>query len=121
DTIADRISALATLDAAGVACDRARFAGAAESAIRAATLSGGIFQRDGVFVGSVVSARFLRFRHVYLAECTERTFPPVIRQDPLLLDTDRDRLNSSSSGWLPPKHRRQDEERLLFSLANQAA
>jgi hypothetical protein len=85
-------------------------------------VSGGYFQRDGVFLGNIQSARFLRFRRVYLLECAERTFPPVIRQDPLLLDAEREAVNAvAGSGLLPLKRHRLDEERLLFELVRQSA
>ena len=119
--IADRLAMFAVLDEAGVAVDGPRFREAAETAIRQAVISGGYFQRDGIFVGSVMAARLLRFRRVYLLECSERTFPPVIRQDPLLLDTERERINEASEhGYLPLKRARLDEERLLFELSCQA-
>lgn len=122
DAIVDRVRRLSVLDAAGVPCDRGRFWQAAESAIRGATVSGGYFQRDGIFVGNVVSARGLRFRRVYLLECAERVFPPLIRQDPLLLDREREAVNRvAGAGSLPLKQRRLDEERLLFELARQSA
>ena len=121
EAIVDRVQRLAVLDSAGVSCDRASFAIAAESAIRGATVSGGYFQRDGLFLGNVVSARGLRFRRVYVLECAERVFPPVIRQDPLLLDGEREAVNKVASGSLPLKHRRLDEERMLFELARQSA
>ena len=86
-------------------------------------MRGGYFQRSGVFVGNVMSSRLLRFRRVYLTGCAERTFPPVIRQDPLLLDVERERINRSAGhgSYLPLKGQRLDEERLLFELACQAA
>lgn len=122
DAVVDRLRRLAVLDSAGVSCDRDRFATAAEKAIRGTTVSGGYFQRDGVFLGSVISARGLRFRRVYLLECAERVFPPVIRQDPLLLDAEREAVNSvSATGCLPLKRRRLEEERMLFELARQSA
>lgn len=122
EAIVDRVRRLGVLDAAGVPCDRGRFGEAAEGAIRGATVSGGYFQCDGVFVGNVVSARGLRFRRVYLLECAERVFPPVIRQDPLLLDREREAVNRvSGAGSLPLKQRRLDEERLLFELVRQSA
>jgi len=67
--IADRLSMLAVLDDAGVPSSAARFRDAAEAAVRQAVISGGYFQKDGVFVGSVMAARLLRFRRVYLLEC----------------------------------------------------
>ena len=126
--IADRIRKLAVLDRAAtrggsVAATPERFRQAAETAIRQAIVSGGYFQRSGVFVGNVISARLLRFRRVYVTGCAERTFPPVIRQDPLLLDDERERINRGAEhdSYLPLKGQRLDEERLLFELACQAA
>lgn len=119
--ITDRLSMLAVLDDAKVPVSAARFRDAAEAAVRQAVISGGYFQKDGVFVGSVMAARMLRFRRVYLLECSERTFPPVIRQDPLLLDDERAEINGASlDGFLPIKRDRLEEERLLFELACQA-
>ena len=126
--IADRIRMLAVLDRAAtrggtVSATPERFRQAAETAIRQAIVSGGYFQRSGVFVGNVMSARLLRFRRVYVTGCAERTFPPIIRQDPLLLDEERERINRGAGhdSYLPLKGQRLDEERLLFELACQAA
>ena len=127
DALAHRIRALAVLDRAthggAVAATAERFRQAAETAIRQAIVSGGYFQRSGVFVGNVMSARLVRFRRVYVTGCAERTFPPVIRQDPLLLDAERAQINrrAAHGSYLPLKGRRLDEERLLFELACQAA
>ena len=128
DALTHRIRALAVLDrsqthAGTVSATPERFHQAAETAIRQAIVSGGYFQRSGVFVGNVMSARLVRFRRVYVTGCAERTFPPVIRQDPLLLDTEREQINrtTESGSFLPLKGRRLDEERLLFELACQAA
>ena len=122
--ISDRIRGLGALDAPApvvVPASAAGFRAAAEAAVRRAVVSGGYFQRDGVFVGNVAAARLLRFRRVYLMGCAERTFPPLIRQDPLLPDADRARINAAAdSGFLPLKRDRLEEERLLFELACQA-
>ena len=126
--IGDRVRKLAVLDRAvtrrgAVAGTAERFLQAADTAVRQAIVSGGYFQRSGVFVGNVMSSRLLRFRRVYLTGCAERTFPPVVRQDPLLLDVERQRINGSAEpgSYLPLKGERLDEERLLFELACQAA
>ena len=126
-TIDDRLRGLTALDnltprRGAVGASAPRFHQAAETAIRQAIVSGGYFQRSGVFVGNVMGARMLRFRRVYVAGCSERTFPPVIRQDPLLLDAERERINLATgpNRYLPIKGDRLDEERLLFELACQA-
>lgn len=128
DAIAERVRKLRVLDRAAtrrgsVAATAERFRQATETVIRQAIVSGGYFQRSGVFVGNVMSARMLRFRRVYVTGCAERSFPPVIRQDPLLLDDERERINRDAGhdSYLPLKGRRLDEERLLFELACQAA
>jgi ATP-dependent helicase/nuclease subunit B len=122
DAIRDRIRLLAVLDEAGVPCDCTLFREAADQAIRRTTVSGGYFQRDGLFLGSIKSARGLRFTRMYLAECAERVFPPIVRQDPLLLDAEREALNQKTTrGFLSLKRLRLEEERLLFLLLHQAA
>lgn len=120
--IADRVRQLGILDEFGLPFDVTLFGQAADQALRRVTLSGGYFQRDGLFLGNVIAARGARFRRVYLAECAERVFPPVIREDPMLLDAERAEINGGrSDGWLPLKRARLDEERLLFELACQSA
>ena len=121
DAIADRLRQLRLIDQLGVEFTVERLQESAARAIRETTTSGGFFQRDGIFVGNVMAARGLRFRHVYIAECGERIFPPVIRQDPFLPDSERVMLNEARNGWLPRKAGRLAEERLLFELACQSA
>lgn len=122
-TVLDRLVALAALDDLGVPFSLERLRDAAERAIRQAVVSGGYFQRDGVFVGSVTAARGLRFSRVYVVECAERVFPALVRQDPLLPDAQRSFINSRSDdgAFVPLRADRLLEERLLFELACQAA
>ena len=54
----------------------------------------GAFGRRGVNVLDVNQLRNLRFRAVAVLGLTERSFPPPPRQDPLLLDDERERLNA---------------------------
>ena len=122
EAIKGRLEVLGTYDRLGIPCTTEVFRDSAETGIRRATLRGGYFQRDGVFLGSVGAARWLRFRRVYLLECAERVFPPVIRQDPILLDDERRDINMASGvAKLPVKARRLSEERLLFEIARQSA
>ena len=71
------------------------------------------FQGGGVFVSDVMGARGLSFDFVVLLGMVEKSFPRLIREDPLLLDDDRQELSPD----LPLKRRGHDEERLLFDLA----
>lgn len=120
--VLDRLLALTTLDDLGVVFTPERLRDAAGRAIRQAVVSGGYFQLDGVFVGSVMAARFLRFSRLYVVECAERVFPALVRQDPLLPDAERVPINarSTNGAFVPLRGDRLHEERLLFELACQA-
>jgi ATP-dependent helicase/nuclease subunit B len=121
-TIVARVNALSQLDHGGISCSVERFHKATDDAIRRTVMSGGYFQRDGIFLGSVQTARYLRFRRVYLMDCAERVFPPVIRQDPILRDEERKQINAYlGHRALPLRAERVEEERLLFNLVQQAA
>ena len=83
----------------------------------------GHFQRGHLFVGDVQTARGLGFRALIVLGLTEHSFPPPIRQDPVLLDAERQALNRSAGDGrrLPLKAERLKEERILFALAAGAA
>ena len=70
-----------------------------------------------VFVGSIASARGLRFRLVFVPGLVERAFPGVARPDPLLLDEEREALSPD----LRTTRDAQERERLLFLEAVRAA
>ena len=73
---------------------------------------------DGrVFVGSIDSARGLRFRVVFVPGLVERAFPGLVRPDPLLLDDEREALSPD----LRTTRDGQEAERLLFLEAVRAA
>ncbi len=81
----------------------------------------GAFGRRGVNVLDVNQLRNLRFRAVAVLGLTERAFPPPPRQDPLLLDDERTRLNESGGCGLPLRALGADPEPLQFALAVHAA
>ncbi len=117
-----QIGALARLDGAGIRADAGRFRTAAARALRRSVLSDRDALRRGVFVGTVSAARSVRFRALFLAECAERIFPPLVRQDPLLLDGERDAINQRvRHPVLTVKRERAREEPLLFELLQQSA
>ena len=76
----------------------------------------GRFQRNGVNILSTTAARGLRFPLVIIPGLDEGRFPAKLRQDPLLLDSERVCLEN-----LPLKKKRLDEERLLFDMAARSA
>ncbi len=121
-TLRDRIQALTHLDQTGVAVEPERFRMAAEQAIRRTVINDRRPLTGGVFIGNVGAARSLRFEAVFLVECAERIFPPLIRQDPLLLDSEREQLNDRAQrAVLPLKRDRLLEEEMLFQLVGQSA
>jgi RecB family exonuclease len=81
----------------------------------------GAFGRRGVNILDVNQLRNLRFRAVAVLGLTERAFPPPPRQDPLLLDDERERLNAAGGFDLPLRARGADPEPLQFALAVHAA
>ncbi len=81
----------------------------------------GAFARRGVNVLDVNSLRGLSFRGVAIVGLVERSFPPPPRQDPLLLDDERDELARSASLVLPLRARGADAEALQCALAVGAA
>jgi len=73
---------------------------------------------------SLTGARGVPFKLVIIPGMTEKGFPPVIRQDAILLDHERQAINEAVKGKGPlhlKSRRRLDEERLLFRLAVGAA
>ncbi len=80
------------------------------------------FQRSGIFVGDVMLARLLQFQALAVVGLVEKGFPAPSRQDPILLDDERETVNRLlGEPRLALKSRRLDEERLLFRLARSAA
>ena len=70
-----------------------------------------------IFVGSPDQARGRAFRVVFVPGLAERIFPQKLREDPLLLDAVRQRLDAA----LPQRDRRAGDERLQLQLAIGAA
>ena len=79
------------------------------------------FGTGGPTVVNLMAARGLSFPTVILPGLVEKQFPAAHRQDPILLDAERERLNRASGGnpqsLLPIRSAGVDEERLLFHLA----
>jgi ATP-dependent helicase/nuclease subunit B len=114
------------LDELGTAVSGEEFYRFAAEALNVATGPAGRFQRNGPAVLDLMASRGISFRMVVIPGMVEKCFPPVIRQDAILLDEERVALNQAltgtDSGPLRLKAKqRLDEERLLFRLAAGAA
>jgi hypothetical protein len=94
---------------------------AVTAALTATTVSVGAFEKEGVCIADLLACRGVRFRAVIVPGLSEGSFPRTIRQDPLLLDTERQHLAEVVECDLPQRNRLREEERLLFTLATQGA
>lgn len=95
------------------------------------------FEGGGVFVGGLESCRGVSWPVVIVPGLVESSFPRVVREDPILRDPERKRINREMDGEvrepdpaagekrlparLPMKEAGHDEERLLFQLAVESA
>lgn len=81
------------------------------------------FQEGAVTVGSIMGLRGLRFSAVFVPGLSSRSFPAPPREDPILLDREREELQKvlGLPGALPKKGLRPWEDRLLFGLTVEAA
>lgn len=117
---------LAELDVTGIPPAQADFSRLTDEVLRKEVMPAGRFQRNGPSVVNLMTVRGVPFKMVILPGMVEKSFPPPIRQDAILLDHERKVLNRTRSGKeiepLPLKAEgRLDEERLLFRLAIGAA
>jgi RecB family exonuclease len=117
EAVVDCIRALAGLEEFQPRVPFETFADCCWKAVEASSDQPAQFQGGGIFVGDVMSARGLSWPLVILLGLVEKSFPRVIREDPLLTDEERARISPD----LPRKLDGYEEERLLFSLTTEAA
>ncbi len=91
------------------------------AAIQTVELHQVIDMPSGVTVADVGALRGLGFRVVFLLGMNEKSFPQVIREDPILKDYYRRTLRDQLGFWINQKMERFDEERLLFFCMAEAA
>ena len=76
---------------------------------------------QGVFVGDVSAARGVRFRVLIVPGLIDGNFPRPARQDPLLLDAERQHLAETVGCEIRQRSQQNEEDRLLFSLIAHSA
>jgi hypothetical protein len=86
----------------------------------------GSFERNEPAVVSLMAARGVPFDLLIVPGLVEKSFPQPARQDPILLDPEREYLaaelaRAGNPADIPLKARRREEEELLFALAVQSA
>ncbi len=121
--VIERLRSLRLADEAGLRFDADRFLVRATQAVSEMTTREGVDARAGVQVLDMSAARGTRFEHVYVPGCVEGEIPYVGREDPILLDADREALNArvGADERLPVFAERVRNERNLFDLACRAA
>lgn len=120
DRVEDVLRQLAALDVLGAPVSLSEWIKGMTAAL---TTTGTVRTPDtrGVFIGDLFAARGVRFRAVIMPGLVEGRFPQLVRQDPLLLDEERQYLGEVLGCDLPQRRRLSDAERLLFTLATQSA
>lgn len=81
----------------------------------------GAFAARGVNIVAVNSLVGIEFARVWILGAAERAFPPPVRQDPILLDAERETISKRASAPLAPRAARGSEEALIFALACESA
>lgn len=76
---------------------------------------------DGVWVGDLRTAYGVPFRALIIPGLSEGNFPQPARQDPVLLDAERQHIGEVLLRQLPPRGCRDEEERLFLTLTLQSA
>ncbi len=81
----------------------------------------GAFAARGVNIVAVNSLVGIAFSRIWILGATERAFPPPVRQDPILLDSERAKISLRAPAPLAVRSARGSEEALVFALACEAA
>ena len=120
------LDTLSGLDALGEPPTPDRFRARVRDLLADARPAVGAFERNEPAVVSLMAARGVPFDLVIVPGLVEKSFPQPARQDPILLDAEREKLaallaRAGSPADIPLKARRREEEELLFALAVQSA
>lgn len=115
DAVLGAVDSLKIFHLAGPEASWDEFLEALEEKLRRAGLPGPV-SGDGVRVLDAMDARGESFRFLFILGLEEGLFPRQVREDPLLPDRLRRRLQDPAGYWIRPKLDGFEEERLLFSL-----
>jgi len=126
EQVLSALAGLSVLDDLAGPPSPSRFRRALEEALGEPQRERERFGRAEPTVADLMEARGVPFDVVIVPGLVEQLFPRPTRSDPILLDDERRRLSEILRGRghdvdLPQKARRHAEERLLFTLAVQAA
>ena len=121
ELVLNQLQMLPTLDRVHSSVSRDLFVDTVGRIFQEASQQRGRFQQGAVHLCPLHTARGVRFPVVFVPGMVEKVFPVLPSQDPVLLDEERLELNRISSGRLPIKVERSQEEEFLFSLVKQSA
>ena len=93
----------------------------ATEALQASAAPVGALDREGVVITDLLAARGLQFRVIIIPGLVDGAFPRLIRQDPLLLDQERQYVSEVLSRELRQRRGLHEAEQLLFVLAIHSA
>jgi ATP-dependent helicase/nuclease subunit B len=115
------IAAIGVADEAGLAFNLPRFVGWVGAAIRQAAVAP--LPKGGVRIADWISGRGVRARFVFAPGCVEGAVPSPQRQDPILLDRQREQIMYAvgAPGVLPLAAEMAREELRLFQITLRAA
>ncbi len=122
DEVEDALDSLKGLEVLAERVEFREYASLVETILLNTSRTVGEFQRTGIHLLSIAASRHARFRVVFVPGMTEGQFPLRGRQDPILLDAEREKLiGPDGTPTLPLKRGRPQEEKLLFLLAMESA
>ncbi|MFH1262454.1 MAG: PD-(D/E)XK nuclease family protein [Pseudomonadota bacterium] len=116
DAVADACFALSDLEDLGLEPDLPTARRILKKRLSNARLRAGSFEGAGLYLGSPIPVRAIPFDCVAIPGLAERSFPVPPRPDPILLDSERRKLNAERKAELPIKEARLAEETALFGL-----
>lgn len=122
DQIINVISELSGLDEVTEIIDQQSFIDSALNALESVKIERGRYQVNGVTICDKMTARGIRFDLLFIPGMVQGAIPVIPREDPILNDSERMKLNRMlGSDLLTPKLTRIEEEKLLFATAVDSA
>lgn len=121
DAVARSLEGFARRQAVAARAEEGEFPDELSAALQAVRLHRVSHISAGVSALDALNLRGLRFKAVFVLGMNEKSFPQIIREDPVLKDYYRRVLRDQLGFWLNQKAERFEEERLLFFCAVCAA
>ncbi len=117
DIIGEALGELKSLDAIRESTTISQYRRFLKEKLESSFVRRGKFQSSSIAVVDLPSVRGIGFKIVIAPGLVEKRFPALIRQDPILLDAERMKINGMfSEQRLSQKMERLEEEKLLFDL-----